>query len=75
MRDNRRILTRILLGNWNTVGNISLRIINRSLESGKFSVHWKESVVTPVEKIKNTIKYEEYRPINTLRTCDKLLRR
>ena len=32
-------------------------------------------MVTPVEKIKNTIKCEEYRPINTLRTCEKIIER
>ena len=28
-------------------------------------------MVTLVEKVRNTIKCEEYRPINTLRTCEK----
>ena len=34
---------------------------------------WRESMVTPVEKIRNTIKCKEYRPINTLRTCEKII--
>ena len=51
-----------------------LKIINRSLETGTFSENWKELMVTPVEKIKNTIKCEEYRPINILRTCEKIVK-
>ena len=30
-------------------------------------------MVTPIEKIRNTIKCEEYRPINTLRTSEKII--
>ena len=71
-KEYRRISTVILLDNWNTVGNILLRIINRSLKTGIFPDDWRESMVTPVEKIGNTIKCEEYRPKNTLRTCEKI---
>ena len=70
-KDYRRITIGILLDNWNTVGNILLRIINRSLETGIFAENWTESVVTPIEKIRNAFKCEEYRPINTMRTCEK----
>ena len=55
-KDYRRISTGILLDNWNTVGNILLRIINRSMVIGIFTEEWKESMVTPVENIRNTIK-------------------
>ena len=58
---------------FDTVGNILLRIINKSLETGIFPEDWKESMVIPVEKIRNTIKCEEYRPINILRTCEKII--
>ena len=57
-KDYRRISTGILLDNWNTVGNILLRIINRSLMTRIFPEDWRESMVTPVEKIRNTIKCE-----------------
>ena len=30
-------------------------------------------MVTPVEKFRNTIKCEEYHPINTLRTSEKII--
>ena len=51
--------------------SILLKIINRSLETGIFPENWKESIV--VEKIRNTIKCEEYCLINTLRTCEKII--
>ena len=69
-KDYRRISIDIVLENWNTVGNILLRIITRKLETGIFKEDWKES---PVEKIRNTIKCEEYRPINTLKTCKTII--
>ena len=71
-KDYSRISTDILLDNWNTVGSILLWKINRP-ETGIFSEDWRESMVTPVEKIRNTIKGEEYRPINTLRKCEKII--
>ena len=55
-KDYRRTPIGISLDDWNAVGNILLRIINRSLETGIFLEDWKESMVTPVEKIRNTIK-------------------
>ena len=30
-------------------------------------------MVTPIVKIRNTIKCEQYHPINTLRTCEKII--
>ena len=33
---------------------------------------WKESMVTTIEKIKNTNKCEEFRPINSLKTFEKV---
>ena len=30
-------------------------------------------MVTPTEKVASTKKCEEYRPINTLKTCEKIL--
>ena len=50
-----------------------LEIINKSLETGIFPDNWKESMVTPIEKIKNINKCEDYRPINSLKTFEKVL--
>ena len=71
--DYRRISNNLILDNWDLVGNILLEIFNKSLETGIFPDNWKESMVTPIEKIKNTNKCEEYRSINSLKTFEKVL--
>ena len=71
--DYRRISNNLILDNWDLVGNILLEIINKSLETGIFPDNWKESMVTPIEKIKSANKCEEYRPINSLNTFEKVL--
>ena len=58
-KDYRKISTGFLLDNWSTVGSILLRIINRSLETEIFPEDWREE--SSVEKLRNTIKCEEYR--------------
>ena len=45
------IFSTLLLGNWDLVGNILLKIKNKSLETGTFPDRWKELLVTPIEKI------------------------
>ena len=50
-----------------------LEIINKLLETGIFPDNWKESMVTPIEKIKNTNKCEQFRPMNSLKTFEKVL--
>ena len=57
--DYRRISNNILLDNWDLIGNILVEIINKSLETEVFPDNWKESMVRPNEKIKNTNKCEE----------------
>lgn len=50
-----------------------LNIINASLTSGVFPSTWKLSTVVPVPKIAGTVDAENYRPINTLSTPEKVL--
>ena len=63
-----RISNYIILDNWNLVGNILFEIINKSMEAGIFPDNWKESLVTSIEKIRNTSKCDEFRSINSLKT-------
>ena len=65
----RRISSNLILDNWDLVGNILLEIINKSLETGIFPDNYKESMITAIEKIKNTNECEEFRPINSLKTA------
>lgn len=55
------------------LGKTLCKIINLSLETGKFPESWKQSMVTPIAKIKNAIKCEDFRPVNALPVCEKLL--
>lgn len=47
-------------------------ILNEVLLTGNFPIDWKISTVTPIPKITNTCKAEEFRPINTTATDEKL---
>ena len=50
--DYRRISKNTILDKWDLADNILLEIINKSLVTGIFPDNWKESIVTPIEKIK-----------------------
>ena len=49
------------------------RIINESMSLGKFPECWKTCLIFPIEKVKNTCRVEEFRPINTLSCDEKIL--
>ena len=60
-----RISPKIILEQWDLIGPAIHSVINESLRTGVFPETWKDAMVTPVEKIKNTNKCEEFRSINT----------
>ena len=68
-----KISPKIILDNWEILGPAIKCVINESLKTGIFPEAWKDSLVTPVEKILNTNKCEEFRPINCLKTLEKIL--
>lgn len=55
------------------IGNRFLDIINNSIETGVFPEKWKSSTITPVPKVDNTTLCDEFRPINTVPTYEKVL--
>lgn len=67
------ITTKILQLAFEIIGDRFLQLINNSLESGSFPRMWKTSTVIPLEKINNTIKCEQHRPINMVPIYEKLL--
>lgn len=71
--DFNQITKSMILDNWNTVGPILLSIVNRSLQYGEFPETWKVTKITPIEKILRTKHCEEFRPINSLNTFEKIL--
>ncbi|XP_053596013.1 uncharacterized protein LOC128667989 [Microplitis demolitor] len=58
---------------WNFDKNSVLDIINRSLESGVVPDCLKVSRIVPIQKIKDSIKITDFRPINTLPVLEQVL--
>lgn len=61
----------ILLDNFELLGPGLVNIINASLNGGIVPETWKQSLVVPVEKVKNSRKIKEFRPINMLPLSEK----
>lgn len=66
---NEKMLSEI----FETIGHIILNLVNTSLDSGMIPSDLKTSTVIPIQKIPNTTKAEEFRPINTLPPLEKVL--
>ena len=60
---------------WHIVGKIMLSIVNKSLQTRVFAENWNTAMVTPIEKVAKTKRNDEYRPINTLKTCEKIMKK
>lgn len=54
-------------------GQFFINIINKSFETGFFPKSWKEATIIPIQKKTGTRKCDEFRPINTLPSYEKLL--
>lgn len=67
------ISAQIIKTTFQVIGNRFLDVINASLQAGVFPNIWKNSVITPVPKITNTVLCEQHRPINALPICEKIL--
>lgn len=67
------ISVKILKIAFEAIGDRFLQLVNSSLETGSFPKDWKLSTIVPIEKVRNTKKCEEYRPINMVPTYEKLL--
>ena len=64
----------MIINSWHIVGRIMLSVVNKSLQTGVFPENYKTEMVIPTEKVAKTKKiYDEYRPINTLKTCENIM--
>lgn len=54
------------------IGHFMTCIMNEVIETGVIPRAWKISTITPIPKIKNTAKAEEFRPINTTDVDEKI---
>lgn len=57
----------------NVIGHVILHFVNTSLEKGIFPRELKCSLISPIPKVGNSCKAENFRPINTLPTIEKVL--
>lgn len=55
------------------VGYHLTKLINQSLKEGCIPECWKVSTIIPIPKIKNTKNAQEFRPINTMPTDEKII--
>lgn len=58
---------------WDELKNPLLHIINSSIETSTVPDRLKISVVIPIRKVNKTMLCEEFRPVNTLPTVEKIL--
>lgn len=65
--------SQVVKNSFDVIGHVWCHFVNTSLETGVFPEELKTSIVTPVEKITNTNKSSEFRPINSLPFVEKLL--
>lgn len=63
----------VLLDSIEVVGVPFVNIINESLESGIFPDCFKNSIITPIQKVAKTKLCSEFRPINELESPEKLM--
>lgn len=55
------------------IGHHLCTVINKSLNTGNFPNCWKLSTITPIPKVKNTNKCEEFRPVNSMPNDEKII--
>lgn len=58
---------------WNEISNPLLNMVNSSMEEGIFPDILKVATIVPIRKVSNTIKCEEYRPVNMLSSVSKIM--
>ena len=67
----KRISTKIIINSWNVVGRTLLDIKNKPITMGCFLNNWKVSMINQIQKIPKIKLCEEFRAINTLKTCER----
>jgi hypothetical protein len=69
-----KISGRMLLDSMENTGfaDFFVELINQSLMQGEVPEMWKIAIIEPIEKVKNAIKPEEFRPINKLPVAEKV---
>ena len=63
----------VLLDALPIIGSVFADVVNSSMEYSICPIKWKQSMVSPIPKVPGTVKCDEFRPINTLPTYEKIL--
>ena len=71
--DYNNVTIKMILDNWNISGTKIPNIINMAMRIRVFPNNRKLSMISPVENILKTNKCDEFLPINTLKTCKKIM--
>lgn len=71
--DTEFLSKKVMLDAMDVVGNQMVDAINSSLKAGWFPNSWKNSTISPIQKVTATVKCEEFRPINMLPMYEKVL--
>lgn len=71
--DSEFLTRRIMMDALPVVGAIFADVINSSIEFSICPRKWKRAMVSPIPKVPGTRKCEEFRPVNTLPTYEKVL--
>lgn len=70
--DIEKITPQVLIDALPVIGDLFCNIINESLHCGIFP-DWKCSTITPIEKVTSSTKPEDMRPINNMKSMEKVL--
>lgn len=71
--DQFKISSKHILDALPIIGSFLKGIINNSMKTGTFPDTWKESIIIPVPKKPKAKHPVDFRPINTMLSCEKLL--
>lgn len=71
--DENNINSKLIWDSLEITGQFFINIINTSFETGCFPKSWKEATIIPIQKKTGTRKCDEFRPINTLPSYEKLM--
>lgn len=58
---------------WPYIDEKFVNLINLSLQTGEFPTEWKNSLISPIQKVNNTKNAAEFRPINVLPMFEKII--
>lgn len=72
-KDYEGVNTQFWLDAMPSIGYLLVNVLNLSFEKGIFPDAWKLSVISPIQKVKGSNRYEDFRPINSMVVPEKIM--